>query len=66
MKVEPIYFLIAMFITILVLYVFGPEPEIMVKYPDISQGVSDVYVDNKGVCYRYHRVEVDDSTPATN
>jgi len=62
MKVEPIYFLTAMFITILILYTFGPEPEIMVKYPDISKDVSDVYVDNNGVCYRYHRVEVDENT----
>ena len=67
MKIEPIYFLTAMFITIFILYVFGPRAEIVVKYPDLSQEVSDVYVDNRGVCYRYHRVEVEDdnsySTP---
>lgn len=60
MKVEPFSFLTALFITILILYIFSPNPEIMIKYPDLSQEVSDVYIDNKGVCYRYHRVEVED------
>lgn len=61
MKIEPIYLLTAMFITVLILYVFGPEAEIVVKYPDLSKEVSDVYVDNRGVCYRYHRVELEDN-----
>jgi hypothetical protein len=68
MKVEPIYFLAAMFVTVLILYVFGPQAEVVVKYPDISKDVSDTYVDDRGVHYRYHRVEVEDdnrySTPA--
>jgi hypothetical protein len=58
MKLESIYFITAMFVTIFILYVFAPQPEVMVKYPDISKKVSDVYVDDQGVCYRYHRVEV--------
>jgi len=66
MKLEPVYFLIAMFITILFLYIFGPEAEIVVKYPDISHEISDVYVDNRGVCYRYQRVEVDDTNTFDN
>lgn len=65
MKIEPIYFLTAMFITILILYIFGPEAEIVVKYPDISNEVSDTYVDNQGVYYKYHRVEVDDDNGYT-
>lgn len=60
MKIEPMYFLTTMFITILILYAFGPNPEIVVKYPDISKDISDVYVDNQGVHYRYHRMKVDD------
>ena len=61
MKIESVYFISALFITIFILYILSPRPEIMVKYTDISEEVSDVYVDDKGVCYRYHRVEVDKS-----
>ena len=60
MKIEATYFLVAMFLTIFVLYVFSPKPEVIVKYPDIKEEISNVYVDDKGVCYRYHRVEVND------
>jgi hypothetical protein len=59
MKVETIYFIVAMFATLFVLYISSPKPEIIVKYPDITQVKSDVYVDDVGVCYRYHRIEVD-------
>ena len=59
MKIEQNYFIFAMFITIFILYITAPKPEIVVKYPDIAEKVSGVYVDDKGVCYRYHRVEVE-------
>jgi hypothetical protein len=58
MKIESTYFIFAMFVTLFVLYITAPKAEIVVKYPDIGQKVSDVYVDDKGVCYKYHRVEV--------
>lgn len=61
MKVELIYFLVAMFVTMFTLFVFAPKPEVVVKYPDIKEEISNVYVDDKGVCYRYHRVEIDDT-----
>lgn len=62
MRIESTYLIAAMFVTVFLLYIFSPEPEIIVKYPDISQKVSDIYVDDQGVCYRYHRIHVDDKT----
>lgn len=58
MRLEPLYLILAMLITIAILYAVSPTPEIIIKYPDISQVVSETYVDDQGVCYRYHRVEV--------
>lgn len=60
MRIETSYLVAAAFVTMLILYLLAPEPEIVIKYPDISKEISDVYVDDQGVCYRYHRVKVDD------
>ena len=59
MQIDTIYFLLGMLATIYILYYFSPEPEVLIKYPDISQDVSDVYIDDQDVCYRYHREEVE-------
>lgn len=59
MQLIPIYFISAMFITMLILYIMYPNPDVIVKHPSPEEEVSEVYVDDKGVCYRYHRREVD-------
>lgn len=53
------YFLIAVVITFIILYVTAPLPKIIVKYPSVNDEISGVYVDDNNVHYRYHRVEVD-------
>ena len=58
MKLIPSYFIGAMFITMFILYLMCPKPEIIIKYPLPEQEVSDVYVDDNNVCYRYHRREI--------
>lgn len=58
MKLLPIYFISAMFITMFILYLLSPVPEIIIKYPSPDHEVSDVYVDDNHVCYRYHRREI--------
>jgi hypothetical protein len=58
MKIIPIYFILAMFLTMLILYLILPEPEILIKYPSLDEEVSDVYVDDNDVCYKYIRKEV--------
>ncbi len=35
-----------------------PEPEVMIKHPYPEHEMSDVYVDDNDVCYRYHRNEI--------
>jgi hypothetical protein len=58
MKIIPLYFISALFITMFIMYIMYPNPEIIIKYPLPEQEISDVYVDDNDVCYRYHRREV--------
>lgn len=58
MQIVPVYLLSAMFLTLLILYLFSPDPEIVVKYPNPRSDISDVYVDENDVCYRYYRNQV--------
>jgi hypothetical protein len=43
----------------LVLYFVQRDPEVLIKYPSPQQPLSDVYVDDDGVCYRYKRQEIE-------
>lgn len=58
MKIIPIYLISAMFITMFVLYILYPEPQVLIKYPSPAHEVSDVYIDDNNVCYKYKRKEV--------
>jgi hypothetical protein len=58
MKIIPIYFVVSIFLTMLILYILYPQPDVIVKHPSPEQDISDVYVDDNGVCYRYHRKEI--------
>ncbi len=58
MRVATIYICVSMIITIVVLHTVYPQRPIVTKYPDVTRDVSDIYVDDQNVCYRYHRVKV--------
>lgn len=47
------YVIITMFITIFLLYVFLPEPKIIVRYPRVDEELSPLYIDDRNVCYKY-------------
>lgn len=32
-----------------------PKPKVILKVPSAKDLISDLYVDDDGVCYRYHR-----------
>ena len=52
------YFFISVFLMLFFLWLMYPEPRIILKMPNPKEDVSDLYVDDNGVCYRYHREEV--------
>jgi hypothetical protein len=58
MKILPLYMFFAMLITVIILHFTVPEPKVIIKHPSVEEEMSDVYVDDDDVCYRYHRKEV--------
>ena len=51
-------FLVSIAITFLVLYLIGPKPKIIIKYPNVDEKLSRLYVDDNNVCYRYKTKKV--------
>lgn len=52
------YFVIALTLTYLLIYLCAPKPNIILKYPNVQDKVSKLYVDENDRCYRYHRHEI--------
>ena len=57
MKIIPIYLITSIFVTLFILYIIQPNPVVIVKHPSPLDEVSDVYIDDNNVCYRYYREE---------
>jgi len=57
-KIIPFYFILSLFIGFFMLYLLYPNPEIIIKNPNIKDSVSDLYIDDNKVCYRYKREQV--------
>lgn len=58
-KIIPFYFVLSLFIGFLILYLIFPEPQIIIKNPSVNDELSELYVDDNKVCYRYKREEVE-------
>ena len=58
MRIIPLYLIISIFATILILYLKYPSPQVVLVSPNITDE-SEVYKDKGGVCYRYHKKLVD-------
>jgi hypothetical protein len=58
MQIIPEILIGTLFITMFIMYMINPEPEVIIKHPSPDQEKSDVYVDTNNVCYRYYRKEV--------
>lgn len=62
MRIISEYLLLSMFITLVVLYFLQPSPRVIVKYPNVSDKISDTYIDDNNICYKYHRRVVECET----
>jgi hypothetical protein len=58
MEILPIYFIISVIVTMIILYILSPPPQIIIKEPNINQDTSDLFVDDNNVCYRYKTREI--------
>ena len=66
--IDPLVFLISLFIGLVYSYLTSPKPEVIIKYPTPYNIKDTIYRDNRGICYRYKIREVDcpkDSTKVT-
>lgn len=54
------YMLLSMLATVFVLYVFMSNKEIVIKQPKLNNPgeLSDLYMDDNKVCYRYRTVRL--------
>jgi hypothetical protein len=58
MKIILVYFILSIVITFGILYLINPDPQVVVKYPNINDKKSDLYVDDNNICYRYKTTEI--------
>jgi len=58
MQIYPIYLIISMFMTTMILYILSPKPTVVFVKPNVNNKVSKLYKDTNDVCYRYHRKQV--------
>jgi len=56
--INPFVFIVAFAISILIVYMFHPEPTIVYKYPNPDNAGKYTYQDNNKNCYKYESTEV--------
>ena len=61
MHFEPFYFILALIIGFIIMYLIKPEPYIIMKTPK-PNNKNTLYIDDNDVCYRY----VDKEIPCPN
>ena len=52
------YFIISLVITYIFIYLMYPMPKVILKYPKATDKISDLYIDDNNVCYKYHRYQI--------
>lgn len=57
--IDPLVFLVSLFIGILYTYMTTPSPRVVIKYPTPFNLKDTVYVDENDVCYKYMIKEVE-------
>jgi hypothetical protein len=56
--IDPFVFFIALGIGIFLVYILNPIQKIVHKYPTLENAGKTTYLDDEGVCYKYHTEEV--------
>ena len=59
MQFNLLYFTIAVLIGFLIFYFIKPYPKIVLKEPNPGNVDKLLYIDDKDVCYRYSKEQVD-------
>lgn len=64
--INPLIFFISLGIGIFIAYILHPGQTIVYKYPTPQNAGKISYVDDEGVCYKYHSTEVDPPSDMSN
>jgi len=56
-EIFPLYLILSLLATFLLLFMIYPKQKKVMRYPNINDPISDLYIDENNVCYRYHREE---------
>ena len=56
--IEPMYFLVSLFVGMFFVYIFSPTPDIIIKYPLPEENDNIIYQDETDTCYKYIKEEV--------
>jgi hypothetical protein len=57
-KLDPLAFILSLTIGFFIVYIFGPRPTILYKYPTPDNENKTIYLDNVDNCYQYHSEKV--------
>lgn len=57
-KIIPFYLFLSFFICMIILYLYMPEPIVVIREPNIEDSISGLYIDDNNVCYKYRREQI--------
>jgi hypothetical protein len=57
-KLGIFYALLGLLLGFFIIYLILPSPQMIIKYPNIDNIHNTTYVDENGLCYKYHADEV--------
>ena len=58
-KIDPLIFLISLFVGLFFCYVFAPVPDVIIKYPTPENTSTQVYKDDADNCFKFSSIEVE-------
>lgn len=56
--IDPLFFLLSLFVGLVYTYMTAPEPKVVIKYPTPFNIRHTVYRDQLGTCYKYKIKEI--------
>jgi len=57
-NIDPLIFIISFGIGLFIMYISTPKPKIIYKTPNMSNVNSQIYQNDKGMCYKYGVKEI--------
>nr|QBK88931.1 MAG: uncharacterized protein LCMiAC02_00240 [Mimivirus LCMiAC02] len=59
MELNLLYFILALFIGFMFIYITAPHPKIIIKHPNLQNVGNITYIDDNNIHYKYKKVKVE-------